>query len=110
VFKLTISDLIENCESILNELSGYSGAPDVQSIKPRIKKLHTQLLALDKRIFKVLPYYSSSRVGLLGWSKHHLSNALLKIHLGQIYESRQQLISGVDSLRKLDTALKQALT
>lgn len=107
---MVLEKLIDDCEAILNELSGYAGDPDKRAIEKRIKRLNHQLIALDNRISKVLPYFSSSRVGFMGWSKHHISHALLKIHLDQVYEARQQLISGVDSLRKLDSALSQALT
>ena len=107
---MILDKLIEDSELILNDLSGYDGDPDNKLIERKVKRLHQQLISLDNRISRVLPYYSSSRVGLLGWSKHHIAHALLKIHMGQVYEARQQLISAADSLRKLDAALKQALT
>lgn len=107
---MTIDRLIEDCENILDGLSGFNGEPDFRMAEKQTKQLNQRLITLDNRISKVLPYYSSMRVGLMGWSKHHVAHALLKIHMGQVYEARQQLISAADSLRKLDVALKQALT
>lgn len=106
----TISDLIEQCEEAKSLLSDFGKEPDVKGGLRVVSKLRKALEALDNRIAKVLPYYSGTSVGLMGWAKRSLAKAETQLSLGQSYYGRAAVREAGEYLRKLDQALKSALT
>mgnify|MGYP000900471766 CR=1 FL=1 len=105
-----VSDLIEQCDTASDLLSDFGKEPDVKAALKVVSQLRRALEALDKRIAKVLPYYSATSIGLMGWSKRSLAKAETQLSLGQSYYGRAAVREAGEYLRKLDQALKSALT
>ena len=105
-----LSDLIEQCETAKDLLSDFGKEPDLKKALKVVSQLRRALDSLDKRIAKVLPYYSATSIGLMGWCKRSLAKAETQLSLGQGYYGRESVRDACEDLRKLDQALKSALT
>jgi hypothetical protein len=105
-----IWELIERCDEAQRALSDFGQEPDVKSAKKTVAALRRDLVALDKRLARIVEYYDSARLGLMGWSKRSLEHAATRLAEDNATEGRRRVREAGEYLRRLDQALRAALT